>query len=125
VTTSTPSTGLTQYAIRLNRPVPGVEPEAAYDCLFITQSLHAVDRWDYLRLTGSIVMPAHQHLNVRFLNRPVMEWMGHGRLSKKLVQMVELVAIDGVPVDWDRFSDLVVRGISYPGVTKRKVRKVK
>ena len=123
VTISTPSIGLTQYSIRLNRPVPGVEPEAAHDCLFITRSLHAVDRWDYLRLTGSIVLPAHRHLNVRFLNLPVMEWMGYGRLSKKLIQVVELVAIDGVPVDWIRFADLVTRGISYPKVTTRKVKK--
>ena len=68
-------------------------------------------------------MPARQHIGVRFLNRPVMEWLGYGRLSKKLIQVVELVAIDGLPVDWDRFSDLVARGISYPGVTKRKARK--
>ena len=123
VTTSAPSIGLTQHIIRLHRPVPGVEPESASDCLFITKGLLAVDRWDYLRLTGSIVMPAHQRLNVWFLNLPVMEWMGYGRLRKKLIQVVELVVIDGLPVDWDRLADLVKKGISYPKVTTRRKRK--
>ena len=52
-----------------------------------------------------------------------MEWLGYGRLSKKLIQVVELVVMDGLPVDWDRFSDLVKMGISYPGVMKRRVKK--
>jgi len=71
------------------------------------------------------VLPAHQHLGIRFLNRPVLEWMGYGRLRKKLVQVLEIVTMDGVDVDWEQFSDLVKFGISYPGVMKKRKRKVK
>lgn len=110
----------THYTLHLSRPVPVYEPGSAPDCVFITDDLWAVTRYDYLRNMGSIVMDAKELIQIRFVERPIAWWIGYGRLRKKAVESVE-IAVYGEEIG--DFVELARVGFAYEGATRRKRRR--